>query len=140
MLNASLLAVELIRDERLRLHPYVDTVGKLTIGVGRNLTDVGITQEEAQHLLHNDIARVTMECARTFDFWASLDDTRQRVVANMVFNLGLDGVLEFRRMLAAIRARDYPAAADEMLDSAWATQVGARAQRLAVMMRTGAIV
>lgn len=136
-MNGTLLAHELMRDEGLRLRPYRDAVGVLTIGYGRNLDDVGITQEEAEHLLTNDVVKVTRDCERFFAFWPRLSDVRQRVLANMVFNIGIGRVLGFRKMLAALEHQDWDDAATEMLDSKWAGQVGARADRLALMMRTG---
>lgn len=124
------------RHEGLRLKPYQCTAGKTTIGYGRNLDDVGITQEEADALLDYDLARVLQEAAQ-LDFWHSLDDVRQAAIADMLFNLGLSRFLGFHNMLAAMRVADYEKAAVEMLDSRWAKQVGSRAVRLAAMIRTG---
>lgn len=132
------LKQELMRDEGVRLHPYKDSVGKLTIGVGRNLDDVGLSPEEVNFLLDHDIDRA-VSLARSFciprDFDA-LTDTRQRVLVNMAFNLGgkLWGFKNFRE---ALRVHDYVRAAREMLDSKWAVQVGVRASRLADMMAKG---
>jgi lysozyme len=131
------LQQELIRDEGLRLKPYRCTAGKLTIGVGRNLDDIGINKVEAIMLLNNDIERsieATRKIVHDFD---TLNDTRKRVLVNMCFNLGPWGLKNFRNMLAAVKVRDYARAADEMLDSKWARQVGRRAERLAEMMRDG---
>ncbi|MGX5880069.1 glycoside hydrolase family protein [Burkholderia gladioli] len=127
---------ELSRDEGRRLKPYVDTVGKTTIGVGRNLTDVGISDDECDAMLANDLARTISWLDRNLPWWSQLDPVRQRVVANMAFNMG-GGLLTFVNTLGAMQRGAYDAAADGMLDSKWARQVGARAQRLAQMMRTG---
>lgn len=127
----------LIRDEGVRLKPYRCTAGKLSIGCGRNLTDVGISGDEALYLLNHDIERVEKDCAQAFDFWATLDDSRKCVLLNMCFNLGLRGLLKFQNTLQAVKNCEYDKAADMMLDSKWASQVGERAKRLAHIMRTG---
>ena len=126
----------LIRHEGMRLHPYRDSVGKLTIGVGRNLEDVGITEQEARLLLENDLRGIIGELER-MPWFPSLDETRKMALIDMGFNLGLPRLLGFKRMIAAIEAGDWSRAADEMLDSRWAEQVGARAEELAEMMREG---
>jgi lysozyme len=133
------LREQLLLHEGLRLKPYKDTVGKLTIGIGRNLTDNGITKIEALILLDNDIHEATKACEQHIPVFRSLDDVRQRVLIDMAFNMGIHGLLGFRATLAAITAGDYAKAADRMLESKWAEQVGRRAQRLALWMRTGEI-
>ena len=132
----------LIRQIRLhegeRLKPYRCTAGKLTIGVGRNLDDRGITSEESAMLLDNDIRLLEIELFRALPWASALDDVRQRVLLDMAFNLGLPGLLQFKRTLEAIRTGQYQQAATMMLDSLWARQVGQRAERLSRMMATGA--
>jgi lysozyme len=132
----------LIRQIRLhegeRLKPYRCTAGKLTIGVGRNLDDRGITREESAMLLDGDIRLLEIELFRALPWASALDDVRQRVLLDMAFNLGLPGLLQFKRTLEAIRTGQYQQAATMMLDSLWARQVGQRAERLARMMATGA--
>lgn len=130
------LKLQLMRHEGIRLHPYQDTVGKWTIGVGRNLSDVGISHDEAQFLLENDIEEVLADCAR-FPWFSGLDAVRQRVVADLRFNLGPSKLRKFTNTLAAIGRGDYEAASRGMLKSLWAKQVKGRAVRLAEMMRTG---
>jgi len=129
--------VELIqRHEGLRLKPYKCTAGKVTIGFGRNLEDVGITAEEATRMLHHDIA----ECIKqleTIDGFSMLDEVRRAVLIDMTFNVGFAGILAFKNMWRAVENRDYDKAAAEMLDSKWARQVGQRALRLSTMMQTG---
>lgn len=127
----------LVRHEGLRLKPYKDTVGKLTIGVGRNLDDVGISEDEAMYMLDNDVDRVLVECRREWPWFDGLNETRRIVLASMVFNMGLPRVRGFKKALAAMEAGDWKAAADEMLDSRWAVQVGRRATELAQMMCRG---
>ncbi|MCX8566763.1 MAG: lysozyme [Glomeribacter sp. 1016415] len=135
--RAALIA-ELKRDEGERFKPYFDTVGKITIGVGRNLTDGGISQCECEILLHNDIARTLRWLDQNLPWWQTLDAVRQRVLIHMAFNLG-GHLLTFVNTLDAMQHSDYAAAANGMLASKWATQVGQRAQRLANMIRTGKI-
>jgi lysozyme len=136
-MNASLLADEITRDEGLRLKPYKCTADKLTIGIGRNLEDVGITPSEARMLLQGDIARVCADLDRQLSWWMTLSDNRQRALANMGFNLGVPGLLKFRNMLAAMQSGDFNRAAEEALASKWAGQVGERAHRIAKMIREG---
>ncbi|MCR4342141.1 MAG: glycoside hydrolase family protein [Gemmatimonadaceae bacterium] len=134
-----ILREELRRDEGVKLRPYVDTTGHVTIGCGRNLTDVGISLEEAELLLENDMRRVDAALVEAMPWVETLDPVRKRVVQNMCFNLGLSGLMGFRVMLHHLRAGDYDGAANAMADSKWTEQVGRRAQRLIVMMRTGQV-
>lgn len=136
-MNIERMKDELRRDEGERLRPYRCTAGKLTIGVGRNLDDLGISREESGYLLENDIGRVMAELDRAVPWWRDLSEVRQRALVNMGFNLGVPRLALFKRMLAALHAGDYAGAATEALSSAWATQVGARAQRIAAMFREG---
>ena len=121
--------------EGLRLKPYRDSVGKLTIGIGRNLDDKGITREEARTMCMNDIEEVRRQL-HLYDWFVDLSEIRKKVIIDMAFNMGIYGMLTFKKMITAIKNKDYNLAADEMLDSKWAGQVGQRARRLAKMMRT----
>jgi len=123
--------------EGVRLKPYTDTVGKLTLGIGRNLDDRGITREEAEYLLSNDISDVWLQLVSQLPFFSRLDTVRQAVLIDMGFNLGIAGLMSFRNTLVAIGEGRYVDAAQGMLDSKWSTQVGRRSERLAEMMRTG---
>lgn len=126
----------LIKHEGLKLKPYLDTVGKLTIGVGRNLDDVGISELEAMAMLSADMDRVSKAAVDAFPWFQSLSATRQDVVLSMIFQLGLGGFREFKKAIEAIRCGNFNRAADEMLDSKWAKQdAPARAAELAYMMR-----
>lgn len=134
-MDRAALAALLEQDEGVRLKPYLDSVDKMTIGVGRNLDDKGITLAEARHLLQNDID----ECLRDLEplpWFQRLSDMRQRVICSMRFNLGMAGLMQFKRMILHLEAGRYTPAAKEMLWSQWAKQVGRRADRLAVMMIT----
>ena len=126
---------QLLQDEGLRLRPYKDTVGKLTIGVGRNLDDRGISKAEAMMMLNNDIAAFITDLDNTLPWWNNLDPARQDVLLNMCFNLGLGGLLTFKNTLFMIEQGKYAEAAEAMMKSKWAEQVGARAVRLSNIMR-----
>lgn len=136
IMNRQLLLEQLERHEGLRLKPYRDTVGKLTIGYGRNLDDRGISEDEAGFMLDNDIDQVVSELER-MPLFLSLNSVRRVVLANMAFNMGVPTLLEFRRMLGALAEKDWDRAAAEMMDSKWARQVGGRATELAELMRRG---
>lgn len=138
-MNVEKLREELIRDEGFELMPYRCSSGKLTIGVGRNLTDCGISPAEARFMFANDLHRA-IKIAETVVgvvVFQGLTEARQRVLVNMAYNLGPAGLRGFTRMLAAIWRADYEEVATQMMDSVWAKQVGSRAERLAEMMRQG---
>jgi len=129
---------QLIRHEGLRLKPYRCTAGKLTIGVGRNLDDCGISKPEAMLLLDNDILNCEAELLDHIPaVYTGLNDTRRAVLLNMCFNLGIAGLLGFKNTLAFIGAGDFERAANNMLASKWAKQVGLRAIELSEQMRKG---
>jgi lysozyme len=125
----------LIQHEGLELKPYKDTVGKLTIGVGRNLEDRGITRPEALYLLGNDIADFTAQLGARLPWIGSAPRDVQTVLIDMAFNLGVDGLLQFKNTLALIKAKRYTEAAAAMLDSLWAKQVGTRATDLSNIIK-----
>lgn len=134
-MNRERLIQQLSMDEGLRLKPYIDTVGKITIGIGRNLTDGGITATEALSLCNNDLDTVEAELNSRFPWWTTLSEERREVLANMCFNMGIGKLFGFQNMLTALKAGDYETAAAEMLNSGWASQVGDRAKRLATTMK-----
>lgn len=136
-MNMEAMRGQLTLHEGLRLMPYLDTVGKTTIGVGRNLTDVGITNSEAMLMLDNDIIRSMSDLDHQFQWWRDLDDVRQMVLVDMCFNLGIGGLSKFVNTMRAVERADWDAAANGMLASKWAKQVKGRAIKLAKMMRTG---
>jgi lysozyme len=125
--------------EGLRLKPYKCTAGKLTIGYGRNLDDVGISQAEADMMFERDFAQAEAETRRLCKAFnidcESLIEQRFYVLTDMMFNMGYDRLSKFKRMLTALSKGQYDTAADEMIDSSWAIQVGNRAQKLALLMR-----
>ena len=132
-----LLIEQLKKHEGFRAKPYLCTAGKLTIGYGRNLDDVGVTESEAAELLRQDIARARHDVYVNIGFAHLLDDARLDVLINMCFNLGIYRLMGFKKMLTALEQRDYMQASAEMLDSRWARQVGGRAVELAIQMQSG---
>lgn len=131
------LLAQLRRHEGFEGKPYKDTVGKLTIGYGRNLDDVGINRVEGELLLANDVAKVLAQAERTFPWFKNVSPARQNVILNMIFNLGLEKFKLFRQTLAAMESGNADLAAERMLNSLWATQVKGRATELAEQYRTG---
>ena len=136
-MNIDALLVELRCDEGVVLRPYTDTTGHTTIGVGHNLSAKGISPAVCDLMLTEDVRDVVADLNRYLPWWTQLSDVRQRVLANMCFNLGITGLVSFRNTLSCIQSGAYDAAAAGMMESLWAQQVGPRAQRLAAMMRTG---
>ncbi len=134
-MNRQRVAEQLLADEGLRLKPYRCTAGRLTIGVGRNLEDRGITRAEALLLLDNDIADCAGQLAQRLPWFAAAPEAVQEVLVNMAFNMGVGGLLEFRTSLGHLQACRYAEAAQSMLASKWARQVGKRAERLAAQVR-----
>jgi lysozyme len=124
------------RHEGKRLKPYTDTMGKLTIGIGRNLTDVGLSEDECLLLLQHDIGRAVNMLSQ-YQWYVRLDDVRQAAVIDLMFNLGPSRFAGFKNMIAALDRSDYKDAAAQLLDSAYALQVGQRARDLAYMLERG---
>lgn len=135
-MNKQKLVEQLELHEGLRLKPYKDTVGKWTIGIGRNLDDKGISQGEARMMLNNDIDEFVRKLESNISVYNRLSHCRQNVLVNMAFNMGVGGLKTFRNMINCLQILDYHGAAKEMLNSKWAVQVGSRALELAEQMRT----
>lgn len=126
----------LTRHEGRRTHPYVDTAGKLTIGVGRNLTDRGLSGGEIDLLLANDIVMARAACRRLYgDAFDTAAPARRQALISMAFNLGQTRLAGFSKLRAAVRRCDWDLAAREALDSRWASQTGHRAAEVAAMLR-----
>jgi len=130
------LQEQLKRDEGVRSKAYLDTTGHWTCGVGRNISDVPFSDDEILLMLNNDIARAQAGL-RGHDWFDRLDEVRQAAVTNMAFNLGVAGLLHFPTMLHCLSVQDWKGAAAAALDSAWAKQVGLRANRIADQIETG---
>jgi len=125
--------------EGVRNHVYVCTAGYETIGVGRNISEsgLGLTDEEINILLMNDIERVKKELSSSFGWFVDLDEVRQNAIIDMCFNLGLSRLNQFVKALDGMASKDYDKAADEFMDSRWSQQVGKRAVTITEMIRTG---
>ena len=128
---------QLIIHEGLRLFPYECTSGKTTIGIGRNLEDIGITEEEAHILLETDIKRVQRQLDKLWPHWRMMVEPRQAALINFVFNVGIVTAEKFKNAMEALKQSDYDTAAREFLDSRWAKQVGKRAEQVTEQIRTG---
>lgn len=131
------LKQQLARHEGYRRHPYRCTAGKLTVGYGRNLEARGIGKRIAGLMLDEDIAHHRSLLLEKFPRLIELGPARQAVLVNMAVNMGVDGLMGFRRMLAAVEVGDFATAAAEMADSRWFHQVGRRSAELVEQMRTG---
>lgn len=131
------LIEQLKRHEGIKLTPYKCTSDKLTIGVGRNLEDVGISEEEAEILLQNDIQRAVTQLKERFPWTLELDEVRFAALINFTFNVGIGTVSKFVNAMALLKAKNYDMAADEFLQSRWAEQVGQRAVEVTEQIRTG---
>lgn len=138
--------------EGVKLQPYKCPAGHLTIGIGRNLEanpiagdeaevvgdwQHGITRNAAFYLLRKDLLRCRQECRENIPFWSNLDIERKYALLDMCFNLGIKGLLKFKKMLAAMEIGDYRGAAKECLCSKYAKDVGARARRIARTIEKG---
>ena len=128
---------QLVDHEGLELHPYEDSLGILTIGVGRNLEERGISEDEAFYLLGNDIDIIWDELIKQHPIVEDLDDQRQMILLDMAFNMGVPRLGKFKKMWAAIEDGDMIEASKQALDSRWADQVGRRAERLAERLTSG---
>ena len=128
----------IIQHEGCKLKPYKDTMGYLTVGVGRNLDTNGIRMSEALQMLDNDLMNCEMSL-KSLPWYADMDTVRQGVIIELTFNIGIGKVLQFKDMIAALTDKDYDRAADELLDSTWAKQVGAtRSGNMSSRLRNGA--
>jgi lysozyme len=135
-MNIDELKAMLRKHEGVRSKPYHDVVGRITVGVGRNLDAKPLKDAEIEFLLSGDVADCLADCAK-LPWFSALSEGRQLVVADMVYNLGLAGFSMFHRMIDAVLVADYDRAASEMLASKWAMQTGQRSIDLAQMMRAG---
>lgn len=140
-----ILIEELRRDEGVKYSPYDDTLGIQTVGVGHNMKarpidpewTFPLTDEQIDSLLAADLIGVFHDLDGHLGWWRNLSYTRMRVLANMTFNMGINGLLGFHNTLEFIKDGNYLDAAKGMTSSKWAHQVGQRAVRLADMMVTG---
>jgi len=131
------LIAQLKLHEGLRLKPYTCTSGKLSIGVGRNLDDIGISEQEAEMLLLNDIEEAKSQLATYFPWTQDLDEVRLAALINFTFNVGIGTVCKFVNAMALLKDGNYDMASEEFLQSRWANQVGQRAIDVTEQIRTG---
>jgi lysozyme len=124
------------RHEGLRLKPYLCTSDQLSIGYGRNIESMGISQKEAEVMLVSDIERCYDEL-EVFEWFVTLDTVRQEAMVDLLFNLGLPRLLGFKKMIRHLSNKEYSQAAAELLNSRYAIQVGDRANELAYMLERG---
>lgn len=129
----------LIRHEGIRAAPYIDSLGVQTIGIGHNLHKP-LSHAAIMQIFRDDLADARNDCLHAFPWFADLDESRQWVLINMCFNLGLPKLQGFYKFLNAVERGDYAQAAAEMLDSLWAKQVKKRAHELAALMQGSATI
>lgn len=129
-MNFRALKKEIEADEGIRHKPYRCSAGKLTIGIGRNLDDRGLNTEEIDLLFYNDFEDVVTNLRRIFKDFDTFNKDLQHVLFNMCFQLGYVGFSKFYNFIAAIKAKQYGAAAHEMKNSLWYKQTTKRAERL----------
>ena len=145
--NVEKLINDLEVDEGCKFEIYNDHLGYPTFGIGHLITEddpehgqplgTPITEDRVREAFEKDVDRVRMDCLKLYPNFTSLPDDAQLIIANMMFNMGLPRLHGFVKMLDGLKRRDYHAAADELLDSKYAKQVGARSERVANMIRTG---
>jgi len=137
----NMLTQQLIGEEGERLTAYKDSLGLWTIGIGRlidsNRVGAGLTHYECIYLLNNDIEKVRHQLSINMPWTTSLDTVRYGVLCNMCFQLGITGLMNFKKFLEFVRTGDYEQASTEMLDSNWASQTPSRANRMSKQMSTG---
>jgi lysozyme len=126
---------EIVFEEGFKSKPYEDTRGVLTIGYGTNI-EQGITRDMAKAMLEVDLKAKIEELTEAKPFIADLPSKQQRVIFNMCYQLGVRGLLNFKKMWEALEGGDYGRASIEMIDSKWHKQTPNRAERLAEMMNS----
>tara|TARA_Y100000289_G_C3922707_1_gene151398 strand:+ start:452 stop:868 length:417 start_codon:yes stop_codon:yes gene_type:complete len=136
-MNIGEIEKRLIEFEGLRLMPYRCTSNKLTIGVGRNIEDRGISVETAMQMLREDLELVIDELKRAIPGFDKMPETVQEALVDLAFNMGMPTLLTFKRALRALQAQEWDNAAEEILSSRYAKQVGRRAEIIADMIRSG---
>lgn len=152
MLDMAEMITRIKLHEGCSLKPYKCPAGKLTIGIGRNTEDNpftveelrvvgdwknGITREAAHYLCKNDIERCIIELKKHLKFFDELDNERKYALIDLCFNLGINKLLTFKKTLASIACGNYRTAAEQLLQSKYASQVGKRAKRIAILIETG---
>ena len=135
MKNQAALLKEIKRDEGLRYYPCRDSEGDLIIGCGRGLSTHGINENEAEHLLLNDIEYAEVSVQAYFSEYDEWPSDAQHVVCAVTFNLGVPVFRGFEKCIKALREQDWETAADELLRSQVAKELPARYERYAEKLR-----
>ena len=145
MMNLDQLRMELEYDEGCKYEIYLDHLGLPTFGIGHLVTEddpehgqevgTAVTEERVIEVFEKDVQVTIDECKKLYDDWIDLPDEVQLIIANMMFNMGRPRLSQFKGMKRGVDARDWNAAADEMVDSKWYRQVTNRADRLVQRMR-----
>ena len=135
-MNNERLRETIIRHEGIRLDMYQDTLGIYTVGVGHNIQEKGISQAVMELMLEEDVAEAVSELKRSVSFFSKMPEQVQEALVNLAFNMGIPRLMQFKKTLAYLRDGNFEAAADELLDSRYAEQVGRRADEVADMIRT----
>ena len=138
-MNQQEIEEQLIKHEGFENKLYYCSMGKATIGVGRNIENYGLSEEEIYFLLRNDINKCTQDLCSIFRNFNGFDDILQHALIDMRFNLGHAGFRKFKKMIKAIKNKDLEEAAEEAIDSRWYYQVKDRAINIVSMIRGGHI-
>lgn len=129
--------VEMVKQhEGFRQTVYKDSVGKMTVGFGLNVEDKGVSEWEAEFLLRNHLLELEAQL-KEYEWFRIQDRVRKDALIDLAYNLGVTGLLQFKRMIRALKAKDYTQAKAEALDSKWARQVGVRADKISGMIESG---
>jgi len=144
-MNIESLREEIEADEGCKYEVYLDHLGLPTFGIGHLVLDSDIeygepagtivSEDRVSECFNSDIDTVLSECERLYEDFSRLPEDVQRIIANMMFNMGYPRLSKFKGMKAGVDARDWQQAADEMVDSVWYRQVTNRAERLVQRMR-----
>lgn len=130
------LNAQLRNDEGVRHTIYKDTRGIPTLAIGHNLLDP-ISDAAVNQIFADDVNEKIADLDRELPWWRNLTDARQNAIINMAFNLGVEGLRGFTTFLSLLQSGDYQGAADDLAATKWATQVGARADRIRNLIETG---
>jgi lysozyme len=138
-MNIEQLAAQLEIDEGKKKRIYLDTATppRWTGGIGRNMTDRDFSEDEIQLMLKNDIDLVCDQLDNRMPWWKHMTERRRQALANFTFNVGINTAMTFKNSMALLQSGQYSKAADAMMDSKWARQVGDRANRVTTMIREG---
>ena len=124
-------------NEGYRQFTYLCPAQKWTVGIGFNLDDVGLSHEESRVILKMRLRAIESQLSQLLHGYDAHNDARQAALADMAYQMGVNGLLKFKRSLAYMAAIDYDSAADEFLNSNWAKQTPIRAKKVTEMIRTG---